>query len=88
MGKQIRSGKGPEPYLGKDTEDRLARWLIKMARIGFGQTKDQLFDKVQKIVTELNIMTPFPNNRPTDDWFRCFIKCYPKLSRCQPMLLS
>ena len=42
--------KGPTPFLGRDVEDRLATWLTKMARIGYGQTHDMLFDKVQDIV--------------------------------------
>ena len=42
--------KGPAPFLGQDVEDRLATWLTKMARIGYGQTRDMLFDKVQDIV--------------------------------------
>ena len=42
--------KGPAPFLGRDVEDRLATWLTKMARIGYGQTRDTLFDKVQDIV--------------------------------------
>ena len=87
-GKRVRTSKGQEPYLGKELEDRLAAWLIKMARIGFGQTKEQLFGKAQQLVTQLGIATPFPNGRPMDNWYRCFMNRYPELSKRQPMILS
>ena len=87
-GKRVRTSKGPEPYLGKELEDRLAAWLIKMARIGFGQTKEQLFGKAKQLVTQLGITTPFPNGRPMDNWYRSFMNRYPELSERQPMIPS
>ena len=87
-GKRVCSRHGPEPYLSKQLEDRIASWLIKMARIGYGQTKEQLFVKIQELVNYLQIRTPFLNNRPSEMWYRLFMACYPELSRKQPSLLS
>ena len=61
-GKRTQTRHGPEPYISKDLEDQIAAWLIKMAWIGYGQTKDQLFDKVQQLDIQLNIRTPFKDN--------------------------
>ena len=88
MGKRVCTKNGPELYISQHLEDRIAAWLTKMARIGYGQTKEQLFDKVQELVIHLNITTPFKNNRPTKMWYRLFMTCYPDLAHKQPLLLS
>ena len=80
--------KGPEPYLGREVEERIASWLKKMARVGYGQTRDTLFDKVQDIVARLNIPTPFPDGRPTKNWYYLFMKRFPYLGIRQAQLLS
>ena len=87
-GKRVHSRHGPEPYLSKQLEDRIASWLIKMAQIGYGQTKEQLFIKIQELVYYLQIRTPFLNNRPSEMWYRLFMARYPELSQKQPSLLS
>ena len=69
--------KGPAPFLGQDVEERLATWLTKMACIGYGQTRDTLFDKVQDIVARLKIPTPFTNGRPPKQWYYLFMKRHP-----------
>ena len=61
-GKRIHTKNGPEPYISQHLEGLIAAWLIKMARIGYGQTKEQLFNKVQQLVIHLNIKTPFKDN--------------------------
>ena len=49
-GRSVTQRKGPQPYLPKGVEDRIVHWLVKMARIGYGQTKESLLDKVQEII--------------------------------------
>ena len=41
---------GPMPSLGDDLEQKLYRWLIKMAHISYGQSKNDLFDCIQVII--------------------------------------
>ena len=50
---------GPTPYLGEEIEQRLYRWLIKMACIGYGQSKNDLFHHIQAIVKHLKWETTF-----------------------------
>ena len=80
--------KGPQPYLNKDIEDRIVHWLTKMARIGYGQTKELLLDKVQEIVNRLNIPTPWENGRPSKCWYELFMKRNEHLKLRQAQLLS
>ena len=80
---RIRHGhsyrRGPEPFLGNDLEDRIAAWIITMARIGYGQTKEQIKDKVQELVKSLHIETPWPDDRPLEKWYKLFMKRHPVL---------
>ena len=87
-GNMTSQRRGPEPYLGWEVEERIASWLKKMARVGYGQTCDTLFDKVQDIVTRLEIPTPFPDGRPTKNWYYLFMKHFPYLGIRQAQLLS
>ena len=60
-------------------EDRVAAWVRHMARIGYGQTKNDVINKVQELIKKLQIPTPWDNGRPTEKWYRGFSKRYPTL---------
>ena len=79
MRKQRRMKPGPEPYLGEDLENHISEWIIKMARIGYGQTKEQIKDKVQELVNSLKIKMPWENGRPLEKWYKLFVKRHPEL---------
>ena len=59
-----------------------------MVRIGYGQTKPDLFDQVQMIVHHLKIMTPFVDDHPGEKWYRLFLVRLPNLALWQAQLLS
>ena len=59
-----------------------------MAQIGYGQMKEQLFDKVQQLVIHLNIKALFKDNRSMEMWYRLFMAHYPELAWKQQLLLS
>ena len=50
-----------------------------MARIRYGQTKEQIKDKVQELVKSLHIETPWPDDRPSEKWYKLFMKRHPVL---------
>lgn len=70
---------GPESYLSEIQEQSLVKWIIEAAKAGFPVTKEQLFDSVKKLVTELQIKNPFNNNRPGKHWFQCFLRRHPEI---------
>ena len=53
--------KEPELVLSRELEDRIEKWLITMARIGYGQMKNDVLNKVQELVKKMGIPTPFPD---------------------------
>ena len=79
---------GPECYLFPEIEQRIYKWLLKMTRIGYGQTKPDLFDCVQMIVGCLKIPTPFVDDRPGEKWYRLFLHRFPDLALWQVQLQS
>ena len=65
--------KGPTPYLSMELEDQIESWLVKMARIGYGQMRLDVINKVQELVVKLKIPTPFPDARPSHKWYQLFM---------------
>ena len=81
-------GPGPMPYIGDNLEQRLYRWLIKMVCIGYGQSKNDLFDCIQVIVKRLKWETKFFDGHPREQWYKLYLKCFPDLKLHQAQLLS
>ena len=50
-----------------------------MARIGYGQTKEQIKDKVQEIINLLKMKTPWEDGRPLEKWYRLFMQWHLEL---------
>ncbi|XP_071109876.1 uncharacterized protein [Haliotis cracherodii] len=80
--------KGPSPILSKDEERHLSDWAIHMSSIGYGRTRDELLDTVQKIIKLDGRENPFTDDRPGRDWFRAFLKRNPTISVRTPTQLS
>lgn len=71
---------GPAPVLTPEEENKLENWLIELSKAGFPRKKDDLLDTVMKIVEEDGRPNPFINNRPSDTWYRNFLKRHPAIS--------
>ena len=50
-----------------------------MACIGYGQTHQQIKDKVQELCNQLKLVTPWKNNCPSDKWYCLFMARHPNL---------
>ncbi|XP_061169161.1 uncharacterized protein LOC133178483 [Saccostrea echinata] len=79
---------GPRPVLTENEEAKLADWACKMAAIGFGRTRNELLDTVQKILERDQRPNPFKNNRPGKDWYYAFIKRNPIINERTPQQLA
>ena len=71
--------RGPKPVIPAALEDRIEMWIVNMARIGYGQTKEQIKNKVQELVNAMKIPTPWVDNRPSEKWYRLFMQRHPNL---------
>lgn len=58
----------------------LEDWLVEMANIGYGRSKQELQLAVKKIMEKDKRKNPFTNNMPGRKWVRSFLKRHPKLS--------
>ena len=76
------------PTLDMNSNKRLYRWLLKMARIRYGQLKQDLFDQIQSIVIHLKWETKFANGHPDKMWYCLFLNCFPDLKLQQDQALS
>ena len=63
--------RGPKPVIPAAL-DRIEMWIVNMARIGYGQTKEQIKNKVQELVNVMKIPTPWVDNCPSEKWYRLY----------------
>jgi hypothetical protein len=62
--------------------------MIEMSKIGYGRSKHELLDTVQKITQSDGRRTPFNNCRPGKDWYYGFMRRHPALSLRSPRQLG
>ena len=72
--------KGLPTKLSPELENRNEKWIIHMARIGYGQTRTDILDKVEELLSKLNVKKMFgDNNRPSIKWYTMFMARHPDL---------
>ena len=69
---EIGKRQGPQPVLHKDEEQYLVNWTIEMNKIGYGQTRRQIYEMVKKILDKDGRPNPFNDNRPGKRQVVCF----------------
>ena len=84
----VGATRGPSTVLTTEEEQKLAEWAIKMAEIGYGQTRRQVCEMVKKIMDNTKRPNPFTENRPGRDWWYGFLRRHPQLSMRQPQGLQ
>ena len=71
----------------RQAKQSLYRWLIKMACIGYGQSKNDLFNRIQVIIKQLRWEMKFVNGHRGEQWYQLFLQCFLDLKLCQAQLL-
>lgn len=71
---------GPDTILTKNEESVLVTWILKMSRMGFPITKEELLDSVQQLIREMERKNPFSEDRPTLDWLQRFKSRHSEIS--------
>ncbi|VDI22166.1 Hypothetical predicted protein [Mytilus galloprovincialis] len=84
----LQARSGPSPVLFDSEEEMLVHWVIDMAKIGYGQTRQQLLYTVKTILDHDGRKTPFKDNLPGKDWLYAFMKRHPEISTRTPQKLG
>ncbi|CAG2184999.1 unnamed protein product [Mytilus edulis] len=84
----LQARSGPSPVLFDSEEEMLVHWVIDMAKIGYGQTRQQLLYTVKTILDHDGKKTPFKDNLPGKDWLYAFMKRHPEISTRTPQKLG
>ena len=81
--------KGPPTKLSPEPENRIEKWIIHMARIGCGQTRTDILDKVEELLNKLNVKEMFgDSNRPSIKGYTLFMARHPDLQMRMTSALS
>lgn len=79
---------GPSTVLTEEEEEKLATYLIQMADMGFGLSRDTVMEMAFTIVEKTHRMHPFRDGKAGRAWFEGFRKRHPKLTLRSPQPLS
>lgn len=79
---------GPPTVLTEHEEDSLAKYLIKMSKMGFGLNRETVMEMAYKIVDKTGRKHPFKNEKAGRAWFEGFQRRHPKLTLRKPQPLS
>ena len=79
---------GPATVLTEEEEKRLASYLIQMAQMGFGLSRETVMCLAFKIVDTTQRKHPFRDQKAGRAWFDGFCCRHPKLSIHSPLPLS
>ena len=76
---RVRHGSkpGPAPYLTEEEERELAEFLIQVARLGYGKTKQEVLDILRKTLEKKKVDTSKFNG---EGWWTRFKERHPQLS--------
>lgn len=87
-GKYSTNRPGAKTVLTDKEEERLSKWVVQSAQIGYGRTRQELLLTVKKILNVDGRRTPFKDNKPGEDWFYGFCKRHPEITVRTPMQLG
>ena len=79
---------GPATVLTEEEEEHLASYLIQMAQMGFGLSRETVMSLAFKIVDATQRKHPFRDQKAGRAWFDGFCRRHPKLSIRSPLPLS
>ena len=79
---------GPPTILTKEEEDKLYDYLVKMADMGYGLTREIVMRLAYTIAEKLHRKHPFGSKSAGRSWFEGFKRRHPKLTIHTPQALS
>ena len=79
---------GSATVLTEEEEEKLAEYLIQMADMGFGVTREGVMGMAFTIVTKSQRAHPFNKGTAGRAWFEGFMRRHPKLTVRSPQPLS
>ncbi|XP_005105548.1 uncharacterized protein LOC101864008 isoform X1 [Aplysia californica] len=66
--------------LTPEEEKEVVEWLFRMANAGFSRTKEELLLTVKGFLDVRGRETSWPDNKPSDKWFRLFRQRHPTIT--------
>ena len=81
---EVGSKRGPESILTAAEEKWLVDCVTHMAEIGYGHSREQIWNTVKTILDKDGQANPFKNKKPGRKWRSLFMKCHPSITLQSP----
>ena len=79
---------GPHTVLSEEEESQIVEYVINMANIGFGLTREDVMQLAYKVVEKIGKQHPFLDGSAGWSWFEAFHTRHPKFTFHTPQPLS
>lgn len=80
---------GRDPYLSKEEEDKIVKWIVRMGKSGVPVRKSDVQSSVQKLLQDNpERQTPFKDCRPGKGWMAAFLRRHPQIRLRKPERVS
>jgi len=79
---------GPSPILTYSEEERIKKWILDKAKLGFPMHPNEVKDSVQKVLKIASRPNPFLDDRPGDKWLKLFLQRHPEISKRNTEIIS
>ena len=85
---EVGARPGPATILTDEEEDMLVKYLVEMADMGYGLTRETVMELAFTIVQKSERKNPFHGGKAGCAWFKGFRRRHPQLSLRAPQPLS
>ena len=80
--------RGPKTVLEESEEERLKKWILDKAQLGFPMHADEVRIAVQKVLNEAGRTSIFADNKPGEKWLQLFLKRHPEIKKKNSEVIS
>lgn len=77
----IKRKMGPNTILSVTEEDKIVKWILAKAKVGFPVHPDNIKDSIQKILKSCPRKNPFNDDRPGKKWFISFLNRHQEIGK-------
>jgi len=79
---------GPNTILSFNEEDKIVKWILAKAKVGFPVHPENIKDSIQKILKSFPRKNPFNDDRPGKKWLVSFLNRHQEIGKRHTEIIS
>lgn len=79
---------GPNTILSLNEEDKIVKWILAKAKVGFPVHPENIKDSIQKVLKSFPRKNPFNDDRPGKKWLNSFLNRHQEIGKRHTEIIS